>query len=68
MIELRKFKFSLGKRQSLPFDFERASVDLLAKHKYRGRNSDSMVPSRGWYLHTASHVGGVTGQGGARHG
>ena len=34
MIELRQFKFSLARQQCRPFDFEHASVALLARHKY----------------------------------
>jgi hypothetical protein len=36
MIELKRFQLPLATRQSNAFDFERASLTLLSKHKHCG--------------------------------
>ena len=68
MIELRQFKVSLARRQSIPFDFERASVALLSKHKYRGSNATGMASSREWRAPVVSRVDCMSGQGGTQNG
>ena len=36
MIELRRFQLPLATRKSNAFDFERASLTLMAKHQHHG--------------------------------
>ena len=43
MIELRRFKLPLARRQAIAYDFERASVALLARHKCRRTNEASVT-------------------------
>ena len=46
MIELKRFKLPSAEGRSNAFDFERASVALLAKHKHKRGGTDSLkVPS-----------------------
>ena len=49
MIELKRFQLPLAKCPSKTFDFERASLDLLAKHQHRRLDKDSLPMSGGWH-------------------
>ena len=48
MIELKRFQLPLAMGRSNVFDFERASVDLLAKHKHRRVGVDSLKVTSEW--------------------
>jgi hypothetical protein len=39
MIEKRRFQLSFATSRSKAFDFERASLDMLAKHKHQGASA-----------------------------
>ena len=49
MIELKRFQLPFAKCRSITFDFERASLDLLAKHKHRRLDKDSLPMAGGWH-------------------
>ncbi len=48
MIELKRFQLPLATCRSNPFDFERASLALLAKHKQRSTTNDGMPMAGEW--------------------
>ena len=68
MIELRRFKLPLAKRQFIAYDFERASVALLAQHKCRKPNEASVTLAREWSDPAALRMDCMSGQGGTHHG
>jgi len=67
MIELRRFKLPMAKRQTIAYDFERASVALLARHKCRKPEESSVRLAREW-SEPALRMDCMSGQGGTHHG
>ena len=68
MIELKQFKLPLAECRSKTFDFERASLNLLAKHKPRRLDKDSFPIADGWYDEAKFQRHGMGQQGAHHHG
>ena len=68
MIELRRFKLPLAKRQTIAYDFERASVALFARHKCRKPNEAIVALAHEWSDPVALRMDCMSGQGGTHHG
>ena len=68
MIELQRFQLSLATGRSNTFDFERASLALLAKHKHRRVGADSLKVTSEWRDPAIFRRDSIGQQGAHQHG
>jgi hypothetical protein len=68
MIELQRFQLPLATGRSNTFDFERASLALLAKHKHRRVGADSLKVTSEWRDPAIFRRDSIGQQGAHQHG
>ena len=68
MIELQRFQLPLATGRSNTFDFERASLALLAKHKHRRVSTDNLKVTREWCAPATFRRDSIAQQGAHQHG
>ncbi len=68
MIEIKRFQLPLATGRSNAFDFERASVALLAKHKHKRGGTDSLKVTGEWCDPMIFRRDGIVQQGAHQHG
>ena len=68
MIELQRFQLPLTTGRSNMFDFERASLALLAKHKHRRVGAYSLKVSSEWREPAIFRRDSIAQQGAQQHG
>ena len=68
MIELKRFQLPLATGRSNTFDFERASLALLAKRKHRRVDADNSKVTREWCAPATFRPHSIAQQGAHQHG